>query len=412
MINNFECQECGSSQVAELDGYFVCLGCGLTIEEPVMQCNIGSFKMDKKGNSIQTHALLINCTQIGNNSERRIKKTNTNFTRLNKINRSLSIDETNGARVIFNTLIAQSGMAISIDHFMSLFNEIYSKIKKRSKSRNLHLFCTTIYYVVMNQQLKNVSLKTLLAERNIDPREFFICVKAIFNEIPDLFKEKAEIMDVMIGQNISKACDELYLSPEVRRIAFKIADSFGDRLGFKSRIIAASAVSIAVRIVSEKKNFSILQISDCLEVTASTVYSYIKTVKIDVLRRNYQEYLDRLINPIPAIVPKQTIQEKMQKLDAEVLIEVEESKPLESIKTKVSIPVITFEKKVKKLKPKTSKFITDNRDIFSRFIPNSMVFESFGTKLKENNLICLDRNFGMSSGVSRFTEFEFSLPIT
>ena len=71
MINNFECQECGSSQITEFDGFFVCQGCGLTIGDPVIQYNIGSFKTDKKGNAFQTHAILLNSTQIGNNLERK-----------------------------------------------------------------------------------------------------------------------------------------------------------------------------------------------------------------------------------------------------------------------------------------------------------------------------------------------------
>ena len=291
MITNFECQECGSSLIANMDGFFVCQECGLTVDDPVILYNIASFKTDKKGNSIQAHALLLNGTQIGNNQERKLKKSHINYTRLNKINRSLSVDEKNEARVIFKNLVAKSGMAANIDLFMSSFNQIFPKIKKHSKSRNLHLFCTTIYYVIMTQQLKNVSLKTLLADQNIDHREFFICVKAIFNEIPELFKERAETKSIMIGHSISKACDELRLSNEIRRIAFKISDMYSDKLGFKSRIIAASSVSIATRIVAPKKSVSILQISNCLEITASTVYCHIKNIKIDVLRKNYLEYL-------------------------------------------------------------------------------------------------------------------------
>jgi hypothetical protein len=410
MITNFECSECGSSQIAESDGFFVCTGCGLAIEGPVIQYNIGSFKTDKKGNSIQAHALLLNSTEIGNNSERKFKKSQINFARLNKINRSLSLDEKGEARVIFNTLIAKFGMAANIDLFMDPFSTIFPKIKKHTKSRNTHLFCTTIYYVVMTQQLKNISLKTLLAEQNIDHREFFICIKAIFNEIPDLFKERAETMNIMINQNISKACDELLLSSEVRRIAFKISEKFEGRLGFKSRVIAASSVSIAIKILSLERSASILQISECLEITASTVYSHVKNVEINVLKEKYREYLNNLNNPIHIVIPDETIQEKIKKLNAEVLIE--EQNPL--IPIKIQVPILVNNNQItKKLKKRrSSEFITKNKEIFSKFIQNSICFDSFGIQFKESKFVEVSRSLELPNEPDIFTEFEFSPPIS
>lgn len=415
MIINFKCQECGSSDVAELDGFFVCQGCGLTVDDPVLQYNLSSFKTDKKGKAIQTHALLLNSTQIGNYQERKFKTTQTNFTRLNKIHRSLSPNENSDAKMIFKNLIAQSGIAADIELFMDPFKKIFPKIKKHSKSRNLHLFCTTIYYVVMAQQCKNISLKTLLANQNIDHREFFICIKAIFIEIPELFKERAETMDIMIGHNISKVCDELYLSREIRRIAFKIADKFADRLGFKSRIIAASAVTIAVRIVSKGNCVSILQISECLEITASTVYSHIKNVNIDVLRKNYQDYLFNLENPIHKVIPQETIQQKIKKLDVEK-ITLEEVESSQSSKIQVPIPVIMVEKNINqpnKIKRKrTSEFISNNKDLFSRYIPNTMVCGSFGISITAQKYIEIPRSLNIPNNLANFAEFEFSPPIS
>ena len=361
MINNFECQECGSSEIAESEGFFVCRGCGLTIEDPVIQCNIGSFKTDKKGNAIQTHSLLLNSTTIGNTSERKFKKSGTNFARLDRINRSLSSGEKNEARVIFNTLIAQSGMPANTNLFMDVFNSVFPKIKKHSKSRNVRLFCTTIYYVVMTQQLKYVSLKTLLAEQNIDQREFFICIKAISVEIPDLFKEKSEAKDVMIAQHISKVCDELKLSSEVRKIAYKISERYPGKIGFKSRIMAATAVSVAIRVLSLGDKISIFQIASNLEVTASTVYSYLKNVNFDALKKKYQESLYNIENPVNIRTPSQTIQEKINILEAENT-EFNHATPSNRINLDIWLPLITIKKKSKTPKHrKTSAFISKNK---------------------------------------------------
>nr|WP_147664625.1 hypothetical protein [Candidatus Prometheoarchaeum syntrophicum] len=411
MIANFECQECGSSQIAESDGFFVCRGCGLTVEGPVIQYNIGGFKTDKNGNAFQTHALLLNGTQIGNDSERKIKHSHINFARLQKINRSLSKDEKIEARVLFNTLIAKFGIAADIKLFMDSFFKIFPKIKKHTKSRNTHLFCTTIYYVVMSQQLKNISLKTLLAEQNIDHREFFICVKAIFNELPDLFKEKAETMKMMIHQNISKACQDLRLSSEVRRIAIKIARNFEGRLGFKSRVIAASAVSIALRILSLEKVASILQISESLEITASTVYSHIKNVKINILKQKYQEYLSHLDNTMHVVIPEETIQEKTKKLHAEPIIE--EPRPLIAIKTQVPILVISnhhISKKIKKRR--TSEFITKNKSIFSKFTQPSRYLDVFRIPAIEKTFKGISPSLEVPPQPVIFSEFAFSPPIS
>ena len=100
-------------------------------------------------------------------------------------------------------------------------------------------------------------------------------------------------------------------------------------------------------------------------------------------------------------------------------IEIEQSTPIKPIKTSVPIPVITIEKKdnqdnkIKRIKRKrTSEFISKNKDIFSRFIPSSMQFGSFGMPIKENKTIGIPQNFGLSSGLSGFTEFDFSPPIS
>ena len=409
MINNFECQECGSSEIGESDGFFVCKGCGLTVEDPVILYNIGSFKTDKKGNSIQAHSLLLNSTTIGNNSERKFKKSHTNFTRLNKINRSLSFDEKDEARVIFNTLIAQSGMPVKMDLFMTIFNEVFPKIKKHSKSRNIRLFCTTIYYVVMLRQLKYVSLKTLLSEQNIDQREFYICMKAISIEITDIFKKRAETITVMIGQHIYKVCDELKLSAEVRRIAYRILEIYPNKLGYKSRIKAASAISVAVRIASKKNSTSILQISDCLEVTASTVYSYLKGFRIDDLKKKYLEYLYSLEKPVNEVTPPRIIQEKTNKLEAENT-EFEHVKPPIHIDLDVWLPIITLKKKSKTKRKKTSDFISRNKNIFSRFV-SGVQSRSFGFINRENTF-GIEKTLCISSELSNFTEFEFSPPIS
>ena len=411
MINNFECQECGSSQVGESDGFFVCKGCGLTVEDPVIQYNIGSFKTDKKGNSIQAHSLLLNSTTIGNNSERKFKKSHTNFTRLNKINRSLSFDEKDEARVIFNTLIAQSGMPIKMDLFMTIFNEVFPKIKKHSKSRNIRLFCTTIYYVVMLRQLKYVSLKTLLSEQNIDRREFYICMKAISIEITDIFKKRAETINVMIGQHIYKVCDELKLSAEVRRIAYRILEIYPNKLGYKSRIKAASAISVAIRVLSLGNKVSIWQISDCLDVTASTVYSYLKGFRIDTLKEKYLEYLDSLEKPVNEVTPLQIIQEKTNKLEAENT-ELEHSKPPIHIDLDVWLPIITLEKKSKTIKrKKTSDFISRNKNMFSRFV-SGVQSRSFGFIINREKTFGIEKTLCISSELANFAEFEFSPPIS
>jgi predicted transcriptional regulator len=262
----------------------------------------------------------------------------------------------------------------------------------------------------MTQQLKNISLKTLLAEQNIDHREFFICIKAIFNEIPDLFKERAETMNIMINQNISKACDELLLSSEVRRIAFKISEKFEGRLGFKSRVIAASSVSIAIKILSLERSASILQISECLEITASTVYSHVKNVEINVLKEKYREYLNNLNNPIHIVIPDETIQEKIKKLNAEVLIE--EQNPL--IPIKIQVPILVNNNQItKKLKKRrSSEFITKNKEIFSKFIQNSICFDSFGIQFKESKFVEVSRSLELPNEPDIFTEFEFSPPIS
>ncbi len=411
MINNFECQECGSSKVAEHDGFFVCRGCGLTIEDPVIQYNIGSFKTDKKGNAIQPHAILLNNTTIGTNSERKLKSTETNFTRLNKINCSIPFGEKDEARVIFNTLIAQSGIPVKLNLFMDVFNKIFPKIKKHSKSRNIRLFCTTIYYVVMNQQLTYVSLKTLLTEQNIDHREFFICIKAISVELPDIFKKRSETKHIMIAQHISKACDELKLPSEVSRIASKILIQYPGKLGYKSRIIAATAVSVAIRVLSLGNNIPLLQIANCLEVTASTVYSYLKNVKIEVLKKKYQEYLHNIELPINVVAPPHMIQENINTLEAENS-ELESESTANHIELDVSLPIIMIEKKSKTTKHrKTSNFISKNKDIFSKYVRVTQS-KSFGFNTNQESSFGLERPLISSNNLANFTEFEFSPPIS
>lgn len=47
------------------------------------------------------------------------------------------------AIAIFNQLGAHFEIKLALIHFMKMFNNIYSKIQPKSKSRNINLFCTT-----------------------------------------------------------------------------------------------------------------------------------------------------------------------------------------------------------------------------------------------------------------------------
>ena len=39
-------REWGSTHVGDIDGFYVCKGCGLTVDDPVIMDNIGAFKTD------------------------------------------------------------------------------------------------------------------------------------------------------------------------------------------------------------------------------------------------------------------------------------------------------------------------------------------------------------------------------
>ena len=164
----------------------------------------------------------------------------------------------------------------------------------------------------MNNELKYITIKKLLENNDLTINEFYVCLKAISVEIPDLFKRKAENIGVLVKQHISKIADDLVLSAEVRRASVKVSECLSAKLGYKSRIIAASSVTIAVRILSLENTVSVLQISECLEITASTVYSHLKSVDIDILKRKYQEYLDLIIQKVASPKPIHIISNKIK----------------------------------------------------------------------------------------------------
>ncbi|MHA1796293.1 MAG: hypothetical protein ACTSUK_09275 [Promethearchaeota archaeon] len=411
MIDSFVCQECGSNHVVEMDGFFVCQGCGLTFDEPVMQENMSALKTDKKGRSIQTHAILLSYTQIGNDSERRYKKVHVNYEYLNKINKYDRVDlSRDDAKKIFKRFIFGFDVSVNLELLMKFYDETFPKIKRYTKSRNLNLFCATAFYIVMHNEMKYVSIKKLLKESEITINEFFICLKSIMDIFPDLFKEKFEKRNLYIKQYISKAVDDLKLPGEVFDIAGKIADKFSDRLGLKNRIIASGAVAIAVRIMSLDKLTTINEISRCLEITASTVYCRIKGINIDILRRRYLEYLYSMENLNHTYIPKVSIHERIKTLKPETMMQ--ESKPIKTIKTEIPIPIISIEPSAKKLKKRTSKFISDNRKIFARFISTPVIFGSFGRGTEERKILEIPKSLQASDGFAGFSEFEFSPPIS
>lgn len=404
MITNFCCVECGSHQIADQDGYYVCCGCGLVIEEPVIQYNWGGFKTDKRGNPMQCHAILVKSTDIGNNSER---NKDSKLRRLNKINRSLSNDCKDEAVAIFNQLRAHFEINLNLSHFMKMFNNVYSKMQPKSKSRNINLFCTTIFYIVINKTPQNdVSLKNVLKHTKIDLREYFICAKAISIEDPDVFSCKTDDRDNRVNLHISKIVDEFKLPGNVSNLALKISQKFQSRLGYKSRIIAGSALSIAMRIISGEKKISVFQISQALNVTASTIYARINGIDVKKLKERYLIHLSaQSINSSTIPTNFETIQAKTKVLEPDV-VEIDVSRP------RRILPVIQMVQTSKRIKKRTSSFIKQHQEIFSRYISTvswPFKFKSPEMGIKPNISEPLRLEVGIQGNMG---EFLFSPPIT
>ncbi|MHA1585416.1 MAG: TFIIB-type zinc ribbon-containing protein, partial [Promethearchaeota archaeon] len=275
--NDLYCLECGTSNIFQDHfGFYVCMDCGLVLEEPVLDKHFAAVKQNYFGGSRSTRSNLnIERTAIGLEKERKNLQKYRNLQRIqNMVMSSLKTR----VYVIFSQLSAKCEVSFDKQILFSVFKKFYSKIPKGTKSRNVRLLCSTIFIIKCRRSKIKINLKQILEYVGFSKSDFMVCLSTLMKIDPKYSKYiTLEKRNEYIKSLVNRLISEFQLDYNTYLITIKIIEEFSKSLGEKPEIIAATGLALALKMVSSKNLISKYQIAKELGISASTVYSRVKS---------------------------------------------------------------------------------------------------------------------------------------
>lgn len=286
-MSEIYCQECTSTNISsDFQGYHVCRDCGLVVNQPVIQSHTNHILTNKNGDLTYQNAIIIDAgTTIGNNLER---NQYPYFKHLYNAQKMVIKHPNTRAFSIFSQLKAIFEVSVATHHFFNDFSTFYPQMKMGSKSRNIPLLCSTLFYLKCKKQAIKIDLKDVISQYGFSKKDYFDCAQALYRISPNIAQISLSQLYKNVLIHIGRLQQELKLSDKIIRISKYLVKKYRPYLGEKSEIIAGSAIGIAIRIVNPKNKPSNFQISKILSVTASTIYGRVKTFKVEKLPKKIQ----------------------------------------------------------------------------------------------------------------------------
>ena len=295
--NEFICDSCGSSSVFHDEcGNYVCHTCGLCFDEPVIKTNLAPLNKNRDGRLILHHSTKIGeGTLIGSKKERLSKR----FHRLSRLQNICSTSPKDSAYIHFNQLCAEFDISLDLNLFLNLFGRIFHKMPACTKARNVSNFCTTIFIIICRKYGQDFEIKKILDFAQMNLKDYYAIRRPIHDCEPNADRLSVKELSNFSIKLISRLIDQYSLGFEVFKLTKHLIQNYRYLLGEKVRIIASSALIIALEYLKYPVNISAFQISKDLGVSASTVYTRKKQFPYHKLKWNVPSTTPSIISNIP-----------------------------------------------------------------------------------------------------------------
>lgn len=295
--NGFLCDCCGSSSVFHDEfGNFVCHDCGLCCEDPVINASLAPLNKNRDGTLLVHHSTKIGeGTLIGTKKERSSRK----FARLSRLQNICNTTPKDSAYIHFNQLCAEFEIFLDMPLFINLFDKIFHKMPACTKARNISKFCTTLFIIVCRKFGQDFEIKKILDFAQMSLKDYYAIRRPIHVVQPNADRLSLKDLENFSVKLISRLVDQYKLGFEVFQLTKHLIHHYRYHLGEKVRIIAGSALIIALEYLKSPIKLSAFQISKDLGVSASTVYTRKKQFPIAKLQWISNQKGTKTINTSP-----------------------------------------------------------------------------------------------------------------
>jgi len=271
-IAHLSCDMCGSADILETNGGYVCRECGIVLE-------IQKLQYDRPYNEdIIQYAKGVGTTQIGTRRERAISPFSIKLQRINKYN-SIGNNEKSvleKARIeisrIFNSLDLDGYDAIK-EMVLTKFKNLRTQIRSGSKYRSVEkLVSITIYFCL---KLRNVSINPyeLIEISNITKKEFNDFNLQLQRFLPHYAERNRQ---EYILQRILEISEHFELGMPFYYLSKKILYRLWHGIKNTTDNVVAGLISSISVLCSCKDKVSISSICNRLGIRMSTVQSQVK----------------------------------------------------------------------------------------------------------------------------------------
>ncbi|UYP47501.1 hypothetical protein NEF87_003786 [Candidatus Lokiarchaeum ossiferum] len=297
--NGFFCDCCGSSSVFHDEfGHFVCHDCGLCCEDPVINASLAPLNKNREGILLMHHSTKIGeGTLIGSKKERSSRK----FARLSRLQNICNTTPKDSAYIHFNQLCAEFDIVLDMSLFMNLFEKLFHKMPACTKARNISKFCTTLFIIVCRKFGQDFEIKKVLDFAQMGLKDYYAIRRPIHNVEPNTDRLSVKDLENFSVKLISRLVDQYELGFTVFRLTKHLIRNYRQYLGEKVRIIAGSALIVALEYLKHPIKLSAFQISKDLGVSASTVYTRKKQFPMEKLQWNSELEETKTINLSPKL---------------------------------------------------------------------------------------------------------------
>ncbi|MDX1798702.1 MAG: hypothetical protein R3255_08640 [Candidatus Lokiarchaeia archaeon] len=278
--SHLECDICGSAEIVDTSGGYVCRKCGIVLE-------IQKLQYDKPYNKdLIQHSIGTGKTQIGNNRERYVSPISEKLNRLNRQNSIIPNDQAIIERADLE--ISRIFSELNLSEFdtlkkmvLSKFKEIRPKLRKGVKFRNTDKLVSIIIYFCLKLRNISVNVIELINASKITKKEFNDFCLQVRKFIPEYLDRNRQ---EYILNRIFEVSQHFELGMEFFHLARKILKKLWHGIKDTTDDALAGLVSSISLLCSQNEEVTVSALCNRLGIRMSTVQAQVKKKIINKFR--------------------------------------------------------------------------------------------------------------------------------
>jgi len=245
-MHSFICDGCGSTEIfGNESGIYVCHNCGLCFDDPVVNPTQGCLMKNREGQLIHQNSIKLGAgTLVGMRGERKTPS----HRRMSKLQSICNSHPNDTAFGYINQLCTEFDIPTDSSKILCLFKKIYPVLPASTKSRNIQYLSTVISIIIFKNSGIDYDFKKILEWGNLKLQDYFQIMRSIHRAFPEFDKLDIKTLEDNACKLLHRIKVNYNLTFETFSMAKRLVSRFRSYLGNKLRIIAGTAIAVAMEI--------------------------------------------------------------------------------------------------------------------------------------------------------------------